>query len=99
MEPAHLLRKLVCHDSLCVLDIQMCEVDQHLPHTFVQHNGVTLLHELSNNLSFVVFDDQYLECQLLHLRCSQSTNLFWLDHLLNHHQPQVRQDIGVCRLP
>jgi len=38
----------------------MRQVDQNLAHTLVQDNCITLLHEFTDNLSFIILDDQYL---------------------------------------
>jgi hypothetical protein len=38
----------------------MGEVDKNLPHALVEDDGVRLLHELSDNFSLVVLDNQNL---------------------------------------
>jgi hypothetical protein len=58
---ADLFRQLVRHDRLGIRNVQMCQVDQDLSHTLVQDNSITLLHELSDNLSFVILDNEDLE--------------------------------------
>jgi hypothetical protein len=57
---ADLFRQLVRHDRLGIRNVQMCQVDQYLSHTLVQHNRITLLHEFTDDLSFVILDNQDL---------------------------------------
>jgi hypothetical protein len=63
----------------------MCQVDQNLSHTLVQDNRVTLLHELSNDLSFVILDNQDLGISFRLHRSHLATYLLGFDHLFNHY--------------
>ena len=83
----HLFGQLVSHDSFGIRYIQVGQVDQYLPHAFVENDSVALLHELPDDLSFIVLDDEDLAVQLYP---GAETNLFWLDHLFDHHQSQIR---------
>jgi hypothetical protein len=86
---AYLLRELIRHDRLGIRNIQMCQIYQHLPHALVEHNGVTLLHELSHNLSLVILDNEDLDGQFRFQRPESLTDLFGLDHLFDHDQTKV----------
>ena len=57
---ADLLRELVRHDHLRVVHVQVGQVHQHLSHALIQHDRVALLHELSDDLPFIIFDNQNL---------------------------------------
>lgn len=57
---ADLFRQLVRHDGLGIGNVQMCQVDKHLSHTLVQDNCITLLHEFTDNLSFIILNNQDL---------------------------------------
>ena len=39
----------------------MRQVDQQLSHGFVEHNGITFLHEFPYNFALVIFDNQDLD--------------------------------------
>ena len=80
----HLLRELFRHDVLSVEDVEVRQVDEDLAHALVKDDRVRLLHKLTDHLALVILDDE---------------DLLWLDHALDHDEPQVRQDLGVDVLP
>lgn len=76
----HLAGELLGHDVLSVDDIQVCQVDQRFPDRLVELDGVTFLDDLSDDLSFIVLDNQ---------------DFLRSDHLLDHDDSQVGQDLVV----
>lgn len=103
----NLLRQLLRHDVLRVENVQMSQVDENLPHRLVENDGIRLLHELSNDLSLVVLDDEHLS-KSTRSRVSEpenwqrngtSTHLLRLDHPLNHDETKIRENLRVDVLP
>lgn len=80
----HLLLQLLAHDGFRIGDVEMGEVDENFSHVLVQHNGVNLLQVFSDDLAFVVFDDEHF---------------FWLDHSANHNETQIGEDVCVDVFP
>ena len=52
--------KFLRHDPLRVRVVEMCEVDEGLPHVLVHVDGVRVLHELPDHLALVVLHHQHL---------------------------------------
>lgn len=70
----NLSSQLLCHDVFCIDHIQVCQVDQTLSDCLVKLHCVALLHELSDNFTLVVLDNQ---------------DFLRTDHLLNHDNSEV----------
>lgn len=81
-----MFRELLCEDVLGIVDVQVGEIHEQLAHSHVQHNGIALLHEFTNDLPFFVFNNQNL--QESHkgenegrMKRSKWSYLFGFDHL------------------
>lgn len=79
-----LLGELCGHDVLGVDDVEMGQKDKDLFHSLVKDDRVGLLHELPDDLTLVILDNE---------------DLFRLDHLLDHDETEVGQDIDVELAP
>lgn len=56
----YLSGKLFRQDIFRVVDVQVGEINKDFSHLLVQDDGVALLHELADDLAFVVLDNQNL---------------------------------------
>ena len=60
LSDSHLFRKLRRHDRLGIAYIQMRQVDEDRSHGLVEDDGIRFLHELSNDFTLVVLNDEHL---------------------------------------
>jgi hypothetical protein len=72
--------ELLGHDVFCVDHVQMCQVDQALSNRLVKLYRVTLLDEFSDDFTLVVLNNQ---------------DFLGTDHLLDHNDSKVREDLVV----
>lgn len=55
-----LLLQLLGENVLGVVDVQVSEVHEELTHRLVQHDGIALLHELTDDLALLILDNEDL---------------------------------------
>jgi len=60
LNDSHLFRELRRHDRLGIAYIQMRQVDEDRSHGLVEDDGIRFLHELSNDFTLVVLNDEHL---------------------------------------
>jgi hypothetical protein len=61
LSDSHLQAKLLQHDMLCVIMVQVAEVHQRLSHHTVLHEDIIVLHRFPDNVAVLVFDNDNLQ--------------------------------------
>ena len=101
LRTVHLLCELLGENDLGIENVQVGQEHQKLPHGFVQHDCVNLLHELAHDFALLVLHDQHLRGGICtsEARTFKNTYLLRLNHLFDRNQSKVAQNVLVNILP